>query len=78
MSPLKITWGSFGHVEIYNKIDYFWNFEYAVFYKMAYLKIIYYYQSKLLVLCKLDQFFIFLIFFFKTLKPKKVGNFLHL
>jgi hypothetical protein len=40
-APLKKTWGSFGHVEIYNKIDYFWNSEYAVFYKMAYLKIIY-------------------------------------
>jgi hypothetical protein len=34
--PLKNTWGSFGHVEIYDKIDYFWTFEHAVFfYKMT-------------------------------------------
>jgi hypothetical protein len=35
-TPLKNTRGSFGHVEIYNKIEYFWNIEYAGFYKMAY------------------------------------------
>jgi hypothetical protein len=34
-APLKNPWDRFGHVEIYNKIDYFWNFEYAVFYKMV-------------------------------------------
>jgi hypothetical protein len=34
-------WGSFGHVEIYVKMDYFWNFEYEVFHKMASLRIIY-------------------------------------
>jgi hypothetical protein len=26
---------SFGDVEIFNKIDYFWTFEYAVFYKIT-------------------------------------------
>jgi hypothetical protein len=37
-APLKNTWGDFGHVEIYNKIEYIWTSEYAVFNKMAYLR----------------------------------------
>jgi hypothetical protein len=40
-NPLKNPWGRFGHVEIYIKIDYIWNFEYAVFLKMAYSRLIY-------------------------------------
>jgi hypothetical protein len=31
-APLKNPWGRLGHVEIYNKVDYFWNFEYVIFY----------------------------------------------
>jgi hypothetical protein len=29
-APFKNTWGNFGHVEIFKKIEYIWTFEYTV------------------------------------------------
>jgi hypothetical protein len=73
---LKNTWGSFGHVKIYKKIEYFLIFEYAVLYKMIKL---YQLLNFLLKSLKLKEFlnyfqFIFTSLFFFFLKKTYIQH----